>query len=111
MEHWVPKAGVVKVDGRYRKHNGRALGAVVADEAAEDPRARPVLYAQGALYGYCPTCGAPGEWRERPPGDPPGRDRCQRKHVYPSMDALSMAGEPAKQPAKQPAKPTRRKGK
>lgn len=44
----------------------------------------PVLFAPGALYGYCPKCGAPGEMRQ---GRPDGNDRCQRKHSYPSREA------------------------
>lgn len=45
---------------------------------------KPVLFAPGALYGYCPRCGAPGEMRERRPN---GDDRCQSGHKYPSATA------------------------
>jgi hypothetical protein len=41
----------------------------------------------GALYGYCPRCGAPGEMREAIDGS--GRDRCQNKHSYKSIEAVS----------------------
>ena len=40
-----------------------------------------VLYAPGALYGYCPKCGAPGERRTYE------GDRCQQWHKYPSNEA------------------------
>lgn len=41
--------------------------------------------AREAPYGYCPTCGAPGEIRERRPN---GNDQCANWHQYPSRDAL-----------------------
>ncbi len=44
------------------------------------PKRKIVWRAPGALYGYCPKCGAPGEMRER--NDGKGKDRCQRKHTY-----------------------------
>lgn len=49
----------------------------------------PVSRAPGALYGYCPRCGAPGEMRERRPY---GDDRCQKGHKYPSREALAAPG-------------------
>lgn len=51
---------------------------------ANDRDAQPVLFAKGALYGYCPRCGAPGEMR-----DDRGYDRCQNKHNYKSVEALA----------------------
>lgn len=42
--------------------------------------------ALGAVYGYCPRCGAAGEMRESIDGT--GNDRCQNKHRYKSMEAL-----------------------
>lgn len=48
-----------------------------------------VWNALGALYGYCPRCGAPGEMRESIDGT--GRDRCQRKHYYKSTEAVRSA--------------------
>lgn len=51
---------------------------------------RDLAWSQpGALYGYCPKCGQPGEMRERIDGA--GKDRCQRKHVYLSTSALDKA--------------------
>ncbi len=55
-------------------------GALMTE--ATDAPAKPVKYAKGALWGYCPKCGAPGEMRN---GE--GKDRCQRKHYYPSIEA------------------------
>ena len=49
------------------------------------PPSGPVIFAVGALYGYCPRCSAPGVMRERRPN---GNDRCQHGHSYPSMSAL-----------------------
>lgn len=43
--------------------------------------AGPVLFAKGALYGYCPRCAAPGIRRRA------GKDLCQGGHEYPSMQA------------------------
>jgi hypothetical protein len=40
----------------------------------------------GAPYGYCPTCDAPGLMRERRPN---GNDVCDDGHTYPSRMALS----------------------
>jgi hypothetical protein len=45
--------------------------------------------AVGALYGFCPRCGAPGEMRESIDGT--GKDRCQRKHYYKSTEAVMSA--------------------
>jgi hypothetical protein len=45
----------------------------------------PVLFAKGALYGYCPKCGAPGIRRAN------DKDTCQRGHSYPSVEALECA--------------------
>lgn len=45
-----------------------------------------VWFAPGAVYGYCPKCGAAGEMREKTDGT--GKDRCERKHVYPSAEAV-----------------------
>lgn len=36
------------------------------------------------IYGYCPTCGEPGELRERRPN---GNDTCEAGHTYPSAEA------------------------
>lgn len=41
-----------------------------------------------APYGYCPTCGAAGVWRERRPN---GDDKCSNGHSYPSK--LALAGQ------------------
>lgn len=49
---------------------------------------KPVTFVPGAMYGYCPKCGAPGEMRTRGPN---GTDRCQRKHTYPSIEAVAAA--------------------
>jgi hypothetical protein len=50
---------------------------------------------EDAPYGYCPKCGARGEYRERRPN---GSDQCVRGHVYPSRDAVkaeTVAFDPA----------------
>ena len=39
------------------------------------------------MYGYCPTCNAPGISRERRPN---GNDECENGHVYPSSEALLL---------------------
>ena len=39
-----------------------------------------------ARYGYCPKCGAKGEFRERCIN---GNDTCINGHVYPSKEALN----------------------
>lgn len=44
---------------------------------------KPVRFAPGALYGYCPRCGSPGEYRDHKKW----KDRCQEDHVYDSMAA------------------------
>lgn len=36
-------------------------------------------------YGYCPTCGSPGQERERCLD---GHDYCENNHKYKSRDAL-----------------------
>lgn len=61
----------------------------------------PVLFANGALYGYCPLCGQPGELRNARTG----KDRCQRKHTYLSIEATLRPGV-GEQPA---AKITRKR--
>lgn len=47
----------------------------------------PVLHAPGALYGYCPRCGAPGVSRLAPTEGADKRDMCQQGHKYPSGEA------------------------
>lgn len=37
------------------------------------------------MYGYCPTCRAPGKARERRPD---GDDICENGHKYPSKSAI-----------------------
>jgi hypothetical protein len=56
----------------------------------EQPRpATPVTGAPGALWGYCPKCSAPGEYRDKPNASGAwGKDRCQNGHTYASMDAM-----------------------
>lgn len=46
---------------------------------------KPVRFAPGAMYGYCPRCGSPVEMRERRPN---GNDRCQNQHTYPSIESV-----------------------
>lgn len=46
---------------------------------------KPVLFAKGALYGYCPKCGAPGIRRAN------DKDTCQRGHTLPSVDSCETA--------------------
>ena len=41
-----------------------------------------------SVFGYCPTCGAPGVSRERRPD---GNDTCQNGHEYPSSQSLQTA--------------------
>ena len=61
-------------------------------DALEQGKQSPWVGA--SLYGYCPTCGAPGVSRERRPN---GDDQCTNGHVYPSADAkLSARKEPPK---------------
>lgn len=48
---------------------------------------KPVLFAKGALYGYCPKCGAPAIRRAE------GKDHCQRGHTYPSLEACECASK------------------
>jgi hypothetical protein len=43
---------------------------------------QPVLWAKGALYGYCPKCGVPGIKRIDNK-----KDTCQKGHTYPSLEA------------------------
>jgi hypothetical protein len=38
-------------------------------------------------YGFCPTCGSPGQFRERRLH---GNDTCERGHTYPSRDAVPV---------------------
>ena len=76
-----------------------------------------VWNAPGALYGFCPKCGAPGEMRESIDGA--GKDRCQRKHTYPSAQAVKSPGmaspelqkESRKDSIAQSRTPTRRRNK
>lgn len=42
--------------------------------------------ATATPYGYCPTCGAPGKYRERRFN---GDDHCENGHAYPSKSALT----------------------
>lgn len=57
--------------------------------AARRDASGAIEFAPGAVYGYCPQCGAPGEMRERRPN---GNDRCQRGHKYPSVKATERPG-------------------
>lgn len=56
----------------------------MSDPSTDPPQ--PVLYCLGAVYGFCPRCGAPGEMR-----DHKGRDRCQNGHSYTSLEAVAHA--------------------
>lgn len=40
-----------------------------------------------SVYGFCPSCGAPGVSRERRPN---GNDECQNGHIYPSWQARAI---------------------
>jgi hypothetical protein len=66
----------------------------------------PVTRVPGALWGYCPRCGAPGEFRAKPVDGKWGKDRCQNGHQYPSLEAVARAGGAAPNP---PAPAKRRK--
>jgi hypothetical protein len=43
-----------------------------------------------APYGFCPTCGAKGQTRERRPN---GNDTCENGHTYPSLKAADLPYE------------------
>jgi hypothetical protein len=60
------------------------------DTVQEQKPAEPVKLVPGAMFGFCPKCSAPVEMREITTGGPPwGKDRCQNKHVFPSMQAMA----------------------
>lgn len=62
---------------------------VVAETVPQERPPEPVKLVPGAMFGYCPKCSAPVEMREITSGGPPwGKDRCQGKHMFPSMQAL-----------------------
>lgn len=42
-----------------------------------------------SIYGFCPVCNHPGQYRERRPN---GNDCCQNGHIYPSKSAI-QSGE------------------
>jgi len=58
-----------------------------------------VWYAKGALYGFCPRCGEPGEMRSD------GRDRCFRKHRYPSVESRETPTADARGDVQGPERP------
>lgn len=78
-----------KIDGvrPYAPHHGPGNDpyAIFDKGTREDARTMYTGEINDPPYGWCPTCGAPGNGRERRPN---GNDVCLKGHSYPSGEAV-----------------------
>lgn len=95
----------VRCNKRATRAGGSLSGWMVEDGFQSAMMVRPVCpeCAQGdekrIPYGYCPTCGAIGLYRERRPD---GDDVCANGHTYKSSSALKSPHQPPPVPVELP---------